>query len=167
MPHAITALILAGPCQADAVDRWDLVPVPLRGDLTLFHLTHSYTAYWQAKLGIGGYFERPANASELLFPTEKIIGVVAAEITARPAPTFAVVVTEYFAGAGGQAAVVSVDGGPISPVDNINSALRVLGVVAAQGSDEFDTVGLSGHRSTPDYLDRYVDLCEDLGVFPA
>jgi hypothetical protein len=61
---------------------------------------------------------------------------MATEIAARPAPTFAVVVTEYFGGAGGQAAVVSVDGRPIRPVDNINSALRVLEVVAAPGSDE-------------------------------
>ncbi|MEV0363078.1 hypothetical protein [Nocardia fusca] len=164
MAHAITALILTGPYQADAVDRWDLVPVPLRGDLTLFHLTHYYTAYWQAKLGIEGYFELAPNTCELLFPSEKVISVVAAEIATRPAPTFAVVVTEYFGGAGGQAAVVSVDGGPIRPVDNINSALRVLGVIAAPGSDEFDTVGLSGHRSTLDYLDRYVELCDDLGV---
>ncbi|MFQ6227733.1 hypothetical protein [Nocardia sp. NPDC002869] len=146
------------------VDKWDVVPVPLRGDLTLFHMTHYYTAYWQAKLGIEGHFDAAPSARDLLFPTENVVGVLAAEIAARPAPTFALVVTDYFGGAGGQGAVVSVNGGPIRPTANINSALRVLGVVADPGSDEFDTVGLAGRRSTPDYLDRYVELCDELGV---
>ena len=30
--------------------------------------------------------------------------------------------------------------------------------------DEFDTVGLGAHRTQPDYLGRYVDLCDQLGA---
>lgn len=164
MPHAITALILTGPYHDDAAQRWDLVPVPLKGDLTLFHISPDYTAYQQAKLGLDGEFERPENARELLFPTENVIGVLAAEITARPAPTFALVVTDYAGGAGGQGAVVAVDGGPIRPAADINDALRTLGVAAAQGLDEFDTVGLGDQRSMPGYLGRYESLCDELGV---
>lgn len=130
----------------------------------MFHVTLYYTAYWQALLGVTGHFERPSNASQLLFPTEKVVGVIAAELSSRPEPRFALVVTDYFAGVGSQAAVVSVDGGPIRPAGDINDALRALGATAAEGLDEFDTVGLDAHRSPPDYLDRYVDLCDELGV---
>ncbi|MEV6278857.1 hypothetical protein [Nocardia sp. NPDC051832] len=164
MSHSISALILPGPYNADAADKWDLVPVPLRGDLTLFHITHYYTAYWQASLGVTGYFNLGPQARPLLFPTENVVAVLAAELSARPEPTFAVVATDYFGGAGDQYAAVSVDGGPIHSVRLINDALRVLGIRPAKGLDEFDTVGLGSHRSTPDYMDRYGDLCDDLGV---
>jgi hypothetical protein len=30
--------------------------------------------------------------------------------------------------------------------------------------DEFDGIGLGHHRSSPDDLDRYVDLCHELGL---
>jgi len=55
-----------------------------------------------------------------------------------------------------------VDGRRERDVRDINAALRVLGVVAADGLDEFDTVGLAEHRSTPEALDRYEDLCDEL-----
>ncbi|WP_378736720.1 hypothetical protein [Nocardia brasiliensis] len=164
MPHSITALIVPGPYHADAADKWDLLPVPLRCDLTMFHVTHYYTAYWQGLLRVTGHFELAPSARRLLFPTENVIGVLARELSAQLEPAFALVVTDYFAGMGDQGAVVSIDGGPIRPVADINDALRALGVTAAEGLDEFDTVGLGNHRSTPDYLDRYVDLCEEIGA---
>lgn len=34
----------------------------------------------------------------------------------------------------------------------INKALKALNIVAAQGKDEFDTVGLGRHRTTEDWL---------------
>jgi hypothetical protein len=49
-------------------------------------------------------------------------------------------------------------------ITTINQALEYLGVQAQLGSDEFDTVGLSRHRSMPEYLSRYVDMAEELGV---
>ncbi|MFD7843460.1 hypothetical protein ACFV4K_11070 [Nocardia sp. NPDC059764] len=163
MSHAITAMILPGTVDAGAADRWDLAPVPMRCDLTLFHVTHYYTAYWQAQLGISSYFELPSEAPGL-FPREGVMMTIATELATRPDPTFAVVLTDYFGGAGDQWAVVSVDGGPMQSVNTINKALRALGISAVAGSDEFDTVGLAAHRSTPDYLDQYVDLCDKLGV---
>ncbi|NKX89212.1 hypothetical protein [Nocardia coubleae] len=163
MSHAITALVLNGSHDGEAAGRWDLVPVALGGGLTLFHVTHYYTAYWQERLGVTGHFEFRSSAG-LVFTTENVVRVVAADLVGRPDPTFALVATEYFAGVGDQAAAVCEHGGSIRQVATINDALRVLGVVAAAGLDEFDTVGLAAHRSTPDYLDRYEDLCDELGV---
>jgi hypothetical protein len=51
----------------------------------------------------------------------------------------------------------------VGGVRDSNHALRVLGVRAVAGADEFDTVGLGRHRRTPACLDRYEDLCDDLG----
>ncbi|WP_067900299.1 hypothetical protein [Nocardia vaccinii] len=89
---------------------------------------------------------------------------IATELATRPDSTFAVVLTDYFGGIGEQWAAVSVDGGPVRSVNAINTALRALGIRATAGSDEFDTVGLAAHRSTPDYLNRYIDLCDEFGA---
>jgi hypothetical protein len=163
VPHAVTAMILPDPINAGAARSWDLVPVPLHGKLTMCHITHYYTAYWQARLGISNYIELPREAPSL-FPREGVMATIATDLATRSGPSFAVVLTDYFGGSGDQWAVVSVDGGPVRSVNTINSALRTLGISAVTGSDEFDAVGLAAHRSTPDYLDRYVDLCDELGV---
>jgi hypothetical protein len=42
--------------------------------------------------------------------------------------------------------------------------LRALGIARRSDLDEFDTVGLSRHRSSPRHLDRYVALCDDFDV---
>ncbi|WP_458691372.1 hypothetical protein [Nocardia tengchongensis] len=139
------------------------MPVPLLCDLTLLHVTHYYTAYWQARLGISSYLELPSEAPGL-FPREGVVTTIATELATRPNSTFAVVLTDYFGGIGEQWGAVSVDGGPVRSVNAINTALRALGIRATAGSDEFDTVGLSAHRSTPDYLDRYIDLCDEFGA---
>ena len=76
--------------------------------------------------------------------------------------------TEYFGGIGGQGAVVWLNGlvvyGPaVSGIDlrpgvttvtekAIPNALRMMGVVATSGLDEFDTVGLGRHRSNESWL---------------
>ena len=163
MGHSITALIVPGFAHEGAATRWDLVPTPLPNDLTLFHLTHEYTAYWQATQGVT---ERIGWSPDMptLFPTEGVVRVIAADLTARRHPSFALVYTDYFAGVGDQWAAVCVAGGEIRSVSTINAALRILGVTATAGSDEFDTIELGRHRSTPEYLDRYGDLCDELGV---
>jgi hypothetical protein len=33
-----------------------------------------------------------------------------------------------------------------------------------RGLDAFDTVGLGDHRSPPEHLERYRELCDELGV---
>ncbi|MFF5084370.1 hypothetical protein ACFY36_45615 [Actinoplanes sp. NPDC000266] len=45
----------------------------------------------------------------------------------------------------------------VDGVRDINGALRVLGVRASGGLDEFDTAGLDAHRRTPDRLYHYED----------
>jgi hypothetical protein len=75
----------------------------------------------------------------------------------RVAP-IAYVETEYFGGVGVQGAAVWIDGARrllIEPCESgpINDALRLLGVVAREGVDEFDSVGLGRHRSNKVWLD--------------
>lgn len=62
--------------------------------------------------------------------------------------------TEYFGGMGSQAAAAFVDGAVLlSGVgdDAINSALRMIGITANAGMDEFDHLGLSRYRHTSDW----------------
>ena len=42
--------------------------------------------------------------------------------------------------------------------------LRELGVVCAGGNDEWDTIGLGDYRHNPDHLDKFQELCAELGV---
>ena len=68
----------------------------------------------------------------------------------------AYVETDYFGGAGDQMALVAHEGqiifGPRSGENAINDALRLLGIVASHGRDEFDTIGLGARRSTGEWL---------------
>lgn len=54
--------------------------------------------------------------------------------------------------------------GAHSEARSINEALRALGVSRRKGVDEFDTGGLGADRHSPEYLERYVELCNELGV---
>lgn len=67
---------------------------------------------------------------------------------------------ETFGGAPDQCVVVW-DGGEVVMAEQVeeatddlpsNAALRLLGVVAPDGQDEFDTLGLGRHRDTDDWL---------------
>jgi hypothetical protein len=64
--------------------------------------------------------------------------------------------TEYFGGEGYQRAAVWSEGGlhlgPLDGAGSINRALRVLGVEAPPGQEEFDAVGLGRHRSLEAWL---------------
>ncbi len=72
--------------------------------------------------------------------------------------TIAYVEAEYFGGVGDQCAVAWQDGIEVSPPtkakDSINQALRLLGVRALSGQDEFDTVGLGRHRTMEGWVDE-------------
>lgn len=61
---------------------------------------------------------------------------------------------------------VAFDGGERLTSDraSINQALAVLGVRATASTDQFEVIGLVGFRHRPQYLDAYVELCEELGV---
>ncbi|MFZ6180911.1 hypothetical protein [Nannocystis pusilla] len=164
MAHRITALLIVGPHDTAAAERFDLRPVPLTAELTLFHLDHYFTAYWQAATGTTERLDVPA-AVPSTFPAEGVVCRMARELTGAEAPTFALVMTDYFGGVGGQWACVFHGAQRLSADDaSINDALRALGVTRTGGQDEFDTVGLGRHRRSPEHLHRYVDLCEELGV---
>jgi hypothetical protein len=66
------------------------------------------------------------------------------------------IAAEYFGGSGGQFAIVWSGGeivlGPLREPDAINQALRLLGVTAIDGQDEFDTIGLGRHRHTHEWV---------------
>lgn len=73
--------------------------------------------------------------------------------------------TDYFAGIGDQCANAFISSQNIDKsMSAINQALRFLGVQAHPGMDEFDTVGLVNIRSCPDYLDKYVEMADELGL---
>ena len=65
-----------------------------------------------------------------------------------------IAMTEYFGGAGGQAALVvqqdSAIEGPFVGNDAINRALRIAGVRAGDARDEFEAVGLHRWRANAD-----------------
>ncbi|MEU4420821.1 hypothetical protein AB0F81_09350 [Actinoplanes sp. NPDC024001] len=161
--HSITALIVNSAYDDRAATEWDVSAVALDGGLWLFHLSHYWTAYQQARRGTTGTLDVPSRFPPV-FPREAVVTDLAGALTGAEQPTFALVMTDYFGGAGDQWACAYQAGRPVPGADDINSALRVLGVRAAAGRDEFDTVGLGAHRSPPGYLDRYEDLCDELGV---
>jgi hypothetical protein len=163
MSHSICAIVMRGPFDATAAAMFDLAGIALGADLTLFHITHYHTACWQNTLGIEGDLEGVFPPS-LILPRERVIAVLMERITGRE-PLFAVIATDYFGGVGQQWAQVYRGHAPADPsVTAINPALRMLGVKAKPGRDEFETVGLDRIRQAPDSLDRYVDLAEELGV---
>jgi hypothetical protein len=165
--HNITALIVSEPYDEGAAREWDVVGVPLGGGLRLVHINHYYTAYWQARRGGSAEFDVPSEFPPV-FPREGVVVSLAAALTCTGSndqqPTFVLVMTDYFGGVGDQWACAFVAGRRVRHVRDINGALRTLGIQPAGGVDEFDTVGLADHRRSPDYLDRYADLCDELGV---
>ncbi|SDT34152.1 hypothetical protein [Actinoplanes derwentensis] len=163
MGHSITALIVAEQFDEAAATEWDVAGTPIGQGLRLIHINAAYAAYQQHQRGAGTILGAPDDFDSR-FPREGVLADLAAAVTTRTPPTFALIMTDYFGGEGRQWATAWIDGGRVPEVRDINGALQVLGVHATKGMDEFDTVGLSRHRSTPDALERYWDLCDDLGI---
>lgn len=163
MGHCITAIVLQGDYNTEVANQYDLHGKPLGYGLTLFHIDHVYTACWQKILRVSGELEW--NNREGLYPTEKVSAVLMEKIAATQPPRFAIILTDYFGGIGDQCANVY-EGQQLASreVYSINQALAFLGVQPKPGMDAFDSVGLDRIRSQPDYLDRYGDLAEELGV---
>ncbi len=164
MGHSICGIILKGGFNQNLAESYDLQGINLGFELTLFHIDIYYTACWQKKLNILDSLSGP-RPKNLLFPNEGVIAVLMSIISGVPEPTFALIVTEYFGGIGSQWALVYRGSNLVNPsITQISLALRYLGVLAKNELDEFDTVGLSQYRSQPEYLNKYVDLAEELGV---
>jgi hypothetical protein len=162
--HNITAIIIVDPFDPDIARDLDLIAVPLSSPLTLFHVDHYYTAYWQAVRGFTTQLDVPSGFPGG-FPREGIVAQLVAEVTSLPAPRFALIQTEYFGGAGEQwACTFTGERRETGENATINDVLRMLGVVREAARDEFDIVGLGKHRRSPRHLERYVALCDELGV---
>jgi len=164
MPHMIIAIILQGDFKSDQADYFDLYPIPLTNTLTLFHIDFYYSACWQHQLRMKDYLP-VVNITEVFYPKEIVIAEIIKRTSLSSNPRYAIIMTEYFAGMGNQYANVFInDKNGDEQVSTINQALKFLGVTAIPGKDEFDTVGLSGIRSQPEYLEKYVDLADVYGV---
>ncbi|MBO3742535.1 hypothetical protein [Actinoplanes flavus] len=154
MGHQITALLVAEPFDEAAAREWDVEGLPLGHDLRLIHISLAYASYQQRLRRVGTLLDVPDDFPPI-FPREAVLADLAASVTGRSPAPFAVIMTEYFGGVGDQWACVFHDGARVAAVEDINGALRALGVRPDAGFDEFDTVGLGAHRRTPDALDRY------------
>jgi hypothetical protein len=164
MGHHITAIILQGDYVESTALKYDLVPVKIGYELTMFHIDHYYSAYWQYKLGLSGQLNI-GEVDAILFPSEIAIAELIAKISTNTQPRFAIIQTDYFAGLGSQNAAVFLGSeNPQPHIRKINQALSFLGSKCTEGLDEFDTAGLSHHRTQPEYLEKYQSLAEDAGL---
>ncbi|MBC7749250.1 MAG: hypothetical protein H7Z76_11865 [Methylotenera sp.] len=163
MGHHITAIILKGDFDKIKAADFDLIAKGLGFELTLFHVDHYYSAYWQHKLESSGQLEI-SNVDNFLFPSEIALAEIMRKVSHNKDPEYAIIQTEYFGGKGKQHANVfkgylNID----KNISTINQALRYLGVTAVSNIDEFETVGLDKIRQQPDFLDKYIDLAEENG----
>jgi hypothetical protein len=152
MGHHIGAVLLRGPFDEERARAFDLKPVPLTAQITLFPLDAGYYDHWADRLGITGFVsERPLLNGRVVHHLMRQIA---------PEPLFAVIETDYCGGTGDQAAAVyrgerEVMAPSVAAVGPINEALRHLGVLATGGRDDFDTVDLGRFRDFDDLFDSY------------
>ncbi|MET7345218.1 hypothetical protein ACIOEZ_08140 [Streptomyces sp. NPDC087866] len=164
MSHEVCALVVAGPVDTQRALSVDLRAALVHDGISVFPVNHYFSAYWAAKRGNSALLDLPEDIS-LVFPTEAVLRDLVREITGTDRPRFAIIETNYFGGIGDQWAVAFDGEERLTPDQaSINQALAALGVRATPDRDEFDVIGLDRFRSNPDYLDAYVQLCEELGV---
>ena len=164
MEHNISAIILKGKFNEEEAKKYDLIGIDLGQELTMFHVDLSFTAYWQIKLKTKGFLDNNC-CNYRFYPAEYSISELMTRISLTEIPVFAVIATEFINGNGVSVGnVYKKDKIADSSVKTINGALAFLGVVNAPGQDEFETVGLLDHRSTPDYIEKYFDMIEKLGL---
>jgi hypothetical protein len=150
MSQNIYAVLLQGPFDDEAARALGLHPIPLPQGITLFPLDADSCDRWEETLGVTGHLsDRPLLNCRVVHHLMRQVA---------PEPLFAVVETDYFGGQGDQAAAVYHGGREVmapaaAAFGPINEALRHLGVRAAAGLDEFDTVGLGRFRDFDDFFD--------------
>jgi hypothetical protein len=151
--HNVEALIARSDALAVAVRRFECaVPCPLVQGFSLLPLTDTLKGALAA--------ERPETKALPADPLPNFSdGLHALALDLAQHVPVAYIATFYFGGQGGQHALVWDQGhlrcSPATagydqawPNSPISQALRMIGVVAEQGEDEFDTVGLGQHRET-------------------
>ncbi len=164
MGHHISAIVLKGHYQKDKAEKFDLRGIELPANLHLFFTDHHYSACWQAMLGFSGQLETH-KVDYLLFPSDRVLSEIMKQVSGREKPLFAIICTDYFGGFGQQVGNVY-EGDKLADrnVQTINEALAFLGLEAEEGKDEFETAGLHKFRENPEYLDKYFDMADELGV---
>lgn len=164
MAHSISGLITRGNIQIEAVQKWDLVVEELSFGIKLAYVDHCYTACWQKLNNLEGHLASSINLPSV-FPNEIVLLEIAKELKGEDKPVFAVIFTDYFGGIGKQFAQIYQGAKILDPkIVTINQALKKLGVKALGKEDEFNRIGLGNYRSNPDYLEKYWDLADELGV---
>ncbi|WP_326657402.1 hypothetical protein [Streptomyces sp. NBC_00385] len=164
MSHRVCALVVTGRVDTERALSLGLRAVLAHDGISVFPIDHYFSAYWAAKRGNSALLDLPDGLT-VLFPTEAVLHDLVREVTGTDRPLFAIIATDYFGGAGGQWAVAFDGEDRVTPDRaSVNQALAALGVRATASRDEFDVIGLGGFRSNPDYLEAYVDLCDELGV---
>lgn len=161
MAHHITALVTAGPVDAEQAARYEL-PCFRENGVTIIGLHAWHSDYWAEQLDIPH-----RNHSDIILDND----VTRFFAQALGLGRYALISTEYFGGWGEQYATVCEAGQVLMPAtsDGINAALRLLGVrrrlkpqpLDVRGGllmDEFDTIGLGQYRSFDDYFERYYDF---------
>jgi hypothetical protein len=133
MGHHLEAILLKGPFDAERAKLFDLRPIPLSAEITMFPLYAEYVDYWAEKLGMPGW------VAKVPLLNSKVVHHLVNQIA--DSPLFALIETEYAGGRGAQSAavyqgaveVMRPEGTMIGPVYRtkgpINKALRLLGVV--------------------------------------
>ena len=142
MGHRISAVIVAGEVDRDCARQFDAKLVPCLKVFSLIALDPQYIDTWSAKLGL----HDETDCVPLL--DCHVVRHIAQQIA--PDALYAIIETDYWAGAGEQSAVVYRGENQImSPqtarLGPINAALRLIGVPRRAG-DEFQSLGLSLYR---------------------
>jgi hypothetical protein len=164
MGHIMSAIVLKGSYNRQEAEQFELLGIDLGFDLTLFHINPYYTAYWQVRLNTSGLLK--INDTTLVpFPHEYVVCELISRITKDKTREYAIISTEYHGGVGGQFANVYRGHEVVNEsIKTINQALKQLKVIPEAFMDEFDTVGLGAYRTSPEYLWKYDDLADGLGV---
>ncbi|TXS04260.1 hypothetical protein EAO73_16500 [Streptomyces sp. col6] len=164
MSHEVCALVVVGPVDTQRALSVDLRAALVHDGISVFPINHNFSAYWAAKRGNRALLDLPEDIS-LVFPTEAVLRDLVREITGTDRPRFAIIETNYFGGIGDQWAAAFDGEERLAPDDaSINQALAALGVRSASDREEFEVIGLDRFRTNPEYLDTYVQLCEELGL---
>lgn len=159
MGHHISAVVLRGSFDERRAVEYDMKPIRLTADLTLFLLDARYTDHWAEKHGVSGFVsDTPLLNSAVI---HHMVNSIATD------PLFAVIETDYAGGNGAQAAAVyrgaveviapewTAIGHFSGSKGPINRALLLLGVNRSGDRDEFETVGLDHHRDFYDLFEAY------------
>lgn len=155
MGHQISAIVCKPSSSIERVKEYDL-PILQSGDFVIIPMDASHSDHWTEKLELG--FDSTGSSVILDGRFARYIGDLAAE------KNYALIETDYFGGAGDQAAVVYLRGESAPTYESgrlssgtINEALRRIGVEAHNGGDKFDSIGLSKYRDFEDYFEKYYD----------